>query len=429
MVDVQFEWPWHGQMRRSEVRLTVPVTASPTTPLVLLLHGTSGTIDDMGDPATHPGFNHEVVEAGVIRDRGWHEHPNVGFWSIGVDELVEVTGWEPYLNNKGFPTINYSQSAPRGPLRETATELRHLIIALGALPEFGGVANRGVVLIGHSRGGILARQVLVDLQAEDAKLRSRITTCITVHAPNTGSNLANVAVALDSAAVGWRMLWPDPQIDALLVSVHNEVGALAYHDYSVGSATLETLKAAEPVPGVAYYTFGGTRPVLFQIRGWAFTHDSSVPQVHNPPFRWRTVYQAFGSVPSPMAALPELAPGFGDVLVSADRSRLPFSRHRDNPLNHASCLWDPGLHSQVLHVLTGLDEPEPYVGSVGPNAPLDGTAIPTPVVPTSAIHEPAARSTVSPAFSVARRHAIPYHLPPWWATVPPWSGRLGPPRR
>ena len=86
MPDLPFAWNWQGA-RQSVVRTTIPVDAIPGRPVIVLLHGTSGTIDDMAAPAVHPGFNHETVPDGTFRDRGWHAQPNAGAWS------VELTVW------------------------------------------------------------------------------------------------------------------------------------------------------------------------------------------------------------------------------------------------------------------------------------------------------------------------------------------------
>jgi len=72
------------------------------------------------------------------------------------------------------------------------------------VPALEPVKNRQIVLIGHSRGGVLARQALVALSAMGAPVLSRITTCITLHAPNLGSTLANTAIAVNGAISAWR---------------------------------------------------------------------------------------------------------------------------------------------------------------------------------------------------------------------------------
>jgi hypothetical protein len=353
----------------TDVVVDTPPGAAATAPLVVLLHGTNGDINDMADPAVHPGMNFERVAELTIRNRGWHEYPNVGFWSIGLDPTVPVEGWAPFLLARGFPVLNYSQIDPRGQLPRTAAEMAGVLRAvedqrIGAanIHALEPVKDRSIVLVGHSRGGVLARQVLVDLRATGAPVLSRITRCVTLHAPNQGSTLANTAIAISGAISAWRATISGipgipvgtvlQALDSVLALIQNEVNAPAYNDYAVGSPTLSALAAAEPVPGITYFTFGGTRSVILNLRGWAFTPDSAVPQFNIPPFFWRTVYTTLFPLPPPLP-FPEVTPGVGDVLTAAPLTRLPFSVHRDNALNHAEALWDQALKVQVASILSG----------------------------------------------------------------------------
>jgi predicted esterase len=360
--DIDISWSFLGQHKSTHFVLDVPPNASPQTPLIILLHGTSGTIDDMSNPAGHPGYNYERILPGTIVDRGWHALPNIGFWALGPDGIIDVTGWAPFLAGAGFPTINYAQIGPRDLLVEPIAELRALLDAIDTDIRFEAVRDRRIVLLGHSRGGILARMVLVDMAVTGSPILARITTCITLHAPNQGSTLANTALGLAAIVGSWRvtgipLVPPELQkvalraLDGVITLIVDEAGAPAYADFAVGSPTLLLLAAAEPVPGVTYFTFGGTRPVLLTIRGWAFTPESTILLPHLPPFHWSTSYVPL--VPAPPAGLlpfPELLEG-GDVLTNSVATRLPFAFHRDNYINHAEALWDSALQIQVLAIL------------------------------------------------------------------------------
>ena len=374
MATATIPWSFLGVDMTTNVDVEVPAGASPDAPLVLLLHGTSGTEDDMAHPDVHPGMNYERVAEGTIRNRGWHEYPNVGFWSIGLDPTEPaVQGWAPFLVARNFPVLNYGQIDERERLPRTVVELLGVLMAIedqrtGAqnVPALEAVKNREIVLIGHSRGGILARQVLVDLRALGAPVLSRISTCITLHAPNLGSTLANTALAINGAISGWRTSLSSipgvpvgaafAALDTVLGLIQNEINAPAYNDYAVGSPALLALAAAEPVSGIQYFTFGGTRPVFLNLRGWAFTPDSALPQANLPPFFWRTAYTTLFPLPPPLP-FPEVMPGIGDVLTAAPLTRLPFSVHRENALNHAEALWDPALQLQVASILGGAPLP------------------------------------------------------------------------
>lgn len=355
-------WSFLGSARTTQILLDVPDSATRDAPLIILLHGTSGDMNDMSDPGAHPGLNYERIVPGTIVDRGWHEYPNVGFWSVGADKLAGVTGWAPFLSAAGFPTINYSQTKPRDVLVEPLRELGALLDAINIDGRFLPVRDRRIILIGHSRGGILARMTLVELAAASAPMLARISTCITLHAPNQGSTLANTALGLATIVASWRvtgvpLVPPELKgvalhvLDDLISLVVAEAGAPAYTDFALGSPTLLLLAAAEPVPGIMYFTFGGTRPVLLNLRGWAFTPESAVPLPHLPPFHWSAAYVPLMPLPPPGALpFPELLEG-GDLLTSSAMARLPFAVHRDNYLNHAEALWDDALKAQIIAIL------------------------------------------------------------------------------
>lgn len=408
MCDVTVDWHWQGP-RSVTVSLDIPDNAAKDAPLVVLLHGTGGDIHDMSDPAVHPRWNYERVALGTIQDRGRHDYPNVGYWSVGIDPLVPVEGWAPFLNANGFPTLNYGQVGQNGEngqngehkpfqrLPQDVAELRAILDAIEArhkggaeLPGFEPVKDRRIVMIGHSRGGIVARQALVDMAATSMSAVARISTLITLHSPNLGSTLANTAIAASNALPGWRAQLaglPAPAagvaaaiagLDHLLAMVESEASAPAYQDYSVGSPVLGAIAAAEPVPGIEYHTFGGLRPVVFNVRGWAFTLGSAIPEFQLPPFHWETGYQVLMTVPPPVLLLPELTAGIGDLLVAAPMARLPFSFHLDNWINHAEALWDPALKIQVLAILRRGPLPSSFVitcvtpDSTDPDRTIDG---------------------------------------------------------
>src|SRR5437016_6079810 len=105
IMNQQVSW----RVRSTTIVVNGAPAASDDKPIVVLLHGTSGTDADMADPATHPGLNvdHESPLDPNVIDRGWHDYPNVLFWSVGEDQIKSVTSWQSFLNGLGYPTVNY----------------------------------------------------------------------------------------------------------------------------------------------------------------------------------------------------------------------------------------------------------------------------------------------------------------------------------
>ncbi|WP_029136012.1 esterase/lipase family protein [Nakamurella lactea] len=372
--ELRFSWPDGAGTATSTAQIT-PDDSGNSLPVVVLLHGNNGDINDMRDPgATSSPYNYRRIAEETPRDHGWHWYPNLGgIWGFSTGQLMPVKGWEPSLVDAGYPTVNYSQVDHRDRLTRPAAELRALLTALDAHPMS---QDRDVVIVAHSRGGVLARLVLVDLQrdadagsVEAARVLSRVTKLVTLHTPNAGSGLANMAIETsrrlmesDARTAGsWLFNAINPvywfligrHIDALIDMIRAETDAPAYEDFRIGSPTLAALAAAEPVPGIEYYSFGGTTPFLSWLGVWQLSPLAAVPQGHTPPFHWESKYRNLTRIPPEMGGLPpELTYGEGDVLVSAARAHLPFSVRTDNSLNHAQVLWDPTVKLQVMSFLT-----------------------------------------------------------------------------
>ena len=343
----QFTWKdLDGTARRTTMRLT---PGDPGKPLVVLLHGNGGSEHDLSAPATAPGFNHDYRQSfPPPQDVGWHAYPGIGIWSFELDGLKDVLSWETALNQRGYRTVTYSQVDPRGLLARPVVQLGGLVNDL--LARF---PDTSLAFLAHSRGGLLVRKYLKD-HAEPA-LEGRVTNVITLHSPHQGSDLANLALAVNTTIAQWRAHF-GPAVDSALGWLVDEVSAPSYQELSVGGSFLTDLARDEaPFPGARYHTFGGTSPLFTRLLWWVFTADSLVPYWRWPPFHW-TIAKDEVPLNSPLLdAFPNLAPevteGAGDGLVANARARLPSTPHTTLALNHAEALWDHGLQERVLPLL------------------------------------------------------------------------------
>jgi hypothetical protein len=351
-------YTWNGVARQVTPRVTQPANDVASRPVIVLLHGLSGDSRDMSAPAKHPGLNHNRAAAyPAVREHGWRTFPGLGLWSVATDPLDEVPGWEPVLNTNGFTTVNYSQATPKGPV--TGEPLTQLAAVMGELMYDARFAGRSFVLVAHSRGGILARALLVGARRGTLPVvagrpftLARVRRLVTLHSPHQGSRLAAAGVQIDGLLNDLANAVPAPLLTGLRDFLRTEVGALAFENIAFGSAFLADLAAGEPVPGIQYATWGGTSTIFTRVRDWSFTADSARPRWHAPPFYWRTQRTEWGTLLRvDGGVVPELTHGQGDLLVADAAARLPHipaAAHHTNPINHAEALWHQSIQAQVI---------------------------------------------------------------------------------
>jgi len=356
---------WHDaaqQTHQETLQVHGDPTVDPDAPVVILLHGTNGTIDDMSNPASHPGWAYD--HATPVPDptpRGTHSYPGIGIWGWDIDNALPTPqGWQPFLDANGFLTLNYQQTQPAGSLAAPApgqtsdpvTELDAIVRAV--VSAFPG---RRIAFVTHSRGGILLRTWLI-AHGKDPAIAPHLSRVVMLAAPNQGSDIANIAVRIHTeVTVLESVLGPL----APLAWLDAQTSSPAYVDYEVHSQFLAGLAASEPVPGITIDTFGGTSPDLTRLHEWVFTLSSAIPNFHvswlsvSVTFDWETSDDTIFGVRTlandVSAGIPELSAGQGDVLVSDASARLPFSTHHTHSVNHAEALWDTNVKNDGLAVL------------------------------------------------------------------------------
>ena len=378
----------------------------PGLPLVILLHGLGGDVRDMTNPAAsvQAGFAfNRAATFSPYTDRGFNfTPPPLPISGFFIDPLTtSLTSWRSALNGAGLSTAAYSQSGST--IAADVAELTAL--ATGPLST-GPYAGLRIALVGHSRGGVLARAFLTSARTNPAlaAFLPRVTSCITLHSPHLGSGLVNAALGVDALVARVQgafaaMGIPSP---APLASIRAFTTNPTRAELAIGSGVLAAIAAGEPLPGVGYHTFGGTSTVFARVWANVFTPDSALPLPFFPfpffhhgttpipiavPLDVRSVIPQAVLFPTPVmlelvtaatllaASTPEVAPGFGDILVAAGRAHLPFSATSiNNPLNHAEALWDPTLQGQVITILSRLRIP-----TVRPTAVVGITPYPASV--------------------------------------------------
>jgi len=193
-----------------------------------------------------------------------------------------------------------------------------------------GLTKDGIILIGHSRGGLVARRYLLEGN-------SSIRALITISTPHKGTSLSKYAMYLSPFADRIEPLFSKTkgQFSSAVRRSLNFLKSEALKELLPDSPFFKILKD-KPRKGVYYLSIGGTYPTLFKISG-----------IRIPDTLCKVIPKGF--------CPPELKMGEGDGLVSAESSILPWSdEHYNYELNHASILFDKRVREKILHAIEAL---------------------------------------------------------------------------
>jgi pimeloyl-ACP methyl ester carboxylesterase len=225
------------------------------------------------------------------------------------------------LNGLGFPVLTWSQQRPAG---EAAAAFEELCEIISAYEE----TAKGLILIGHSRGGLLARK----LSDED---RLDIRAVITLAAPHHGSTIAKWADHISPVASGLKMVLDTHQKNAARSALQKIAAFLSgsgIREMLPDSGLIRSLRPY-PAPGVKTISIGGTDPSLVKIGGKPLGKILS------------------GIIPEKM--LPdELREGMGDGFVAAASSVWPgCCEHRNFHAHHAGLIFDPNVREYIRKIV------------------------------------------------------------------------------
>jgi len=226
------------------------------------------------------------------------------------------------LRVKEYPTITWSQERPAGTIDSVVVELKEVVKIAKKMTK------EGVVLIGHSRGGLIGRKYLM-------RKDKSIKVLITISTPHKGSSVAKIANYLS------------PLISVIDPFFHGgDKGSFSFSikrifDFLKSRALKELLPESHffkslkdgPCDGVYYVSVGGTDPTLFSL------YNFLIPDI-------------FEKVIPKNLYPEEIKRGKGDGLVSAESSKIPWgSEHYNFPLNHAEILFDKRVRDVLVEAM------------------------------------------------------------------------------
>jgi pimeloyl-ACP methyl ester carboxylesterase len=301
----------------------------PGKPVVVLIHGLGMNSHIWTDPdkcfvlgglapltiflTDSPGSTENKVTLGKV-------HPGIkGLWNR--------------LAAEGFSIVSWSQSQPLGPIAVAIDELKETVEwARNKWPA------EQIYLVGHSRGGLIARKYLLLKQPEN------VSGLVTICSPHAGTQMAKYGGYLTPTGSFLEKILPTESQTAVATALKRLslfLQSPAIEELSPKADFIHSI--AEPLPEkLRLLSFGGTSPALFQVY-YKFNQHTDFIALKFPDLLVRAI---------PAEFLPqELTPGSGDALVSSKSSRLTGSKHYDLPVNHVKAAFDVNIHNTVLSFL------------------------------------------------------------------------------
>jgi hypothetical protein len=384
-----------GLVRDFSWHLDAANTANAKKAVVVLLHGLGGDHNDWRNPFQDRNWPYDHQHAPEERDLGvqskpplaelpgietkFFMSPRLASNSNGVDGSDDRSWWQA-LVKAGFPVFTYSEVPElmvpfsKGPVAEFKRFMETLQQEVLTDPAY---RSRKVVILGHSRGGLIGRAFLGDpeVKANNAGRFPTVHGLITLSSPHQGSNMAlmddKVIDFLSKVQKAVPKLPNDvgnQVINMLKLKADQYVGAYG-DEIEPGSPLFKGLEAQEPIrAGVRCISVGGTSPRLLRIYLWTFTKDSLIPKKAADgklEFHWKArPIEAKGASPVPEGLplkllgleLDEISRGRGDGLTADKRCHFPpafkAEEHLSFPLSHAEELWDPKLQATISQKLS-----------------------------------------------------------------------------
>ncbi|HEY8743192.1 MAG TPA: hypothetical protein VIU62_08845 [Chloroflexota bacterium] len=342
-------------------------------PVVVLIHGIGGTAQHWTNPV------------GMDINETWlfdlAAPPPAGTTGLGMCPPYQegsVTPWSRRLGSQGMSTITWSQARPNDLLQFAVVETVALLSGLEAqvfAPYARDVAATGsdpppIILLCHSRGGLVARAALKALGGNGLP---HLRAVITLSTPHVGSYMPQLADDYNrglSQNVDFRGLTASlpgffaVRVQSLLDQVADQVregllhrfGSVAagpgYDELLPGSTALAALGQGElPLPGVRYHSFGGSDPSFVRFYLCEAGQCLALPEVS--PYLVAELSRQ-PDIAARYGGLAELDKGDSSVALSSSPWPPVYTavnQHHVSFYNHMQALVDPALQEAVLALL------------------------------------------------------------------------------
>jgi pimeloyl-ACP methyl ester carboxylesterase len=301
----------------------------PEMPVVILIHGLGMNNYFWVDPNKCFVLGGLAPLAIFLTDTAEKSDNTISFGSLDPD----IQGLWNRLKSGGFSLASWTQRQPLGPIQVAIDELK---TALDTVKNKW--PNKPIYLVGHSRGGLIARRFLLEEPTTD------IEGLITIASPHLGTGMAKFSLYLKPAGVLLEKIIPSKSkvmLTKALGRLSEFLQSPAIEELTPDSEFMASIKKNLPKQ-LRKLSFGGTSPALFQL-------IVRLPADNHKIIKFPDMLA--NAIPS--GHLPrELTPGLGDALVSATSARLPGSKHYDFPDNHVRAAYDHKIHAIILDFLS-----------------------------------------------------------------------------
>lgn len=300
----------------------------PEKPVVILIHGLGMTRHFWSDPETCQVLGGLAPLTTFLNDSP-PATPSAGIFR--GTSTASRHGFLELLTRDGFTVAAWNQTQPLGPIAVAVDELG--LVLQRVQQQWPG---KPVYLIGHSRGGLIARKYL----QENSKCK--IAGLVTLCSPHRGTRLAEFGSYLTRSGPLLARILPQKAQGALGLALQRLAIFLQ-------SQAIDELKPDSPFinsltrpPDTATLSIGGTSPALFTLylrvkygQDWKLL---SFPEILLTPL--------------PTNRLPEeLKQGAGDGLVTSTSAELPNADHYNFNVNHVQAAYSPKIQEVVRDFL------------------------------------------------------------------------------
>lgn len=247
------------------------------------------------------------------------------------------------LKELGHTIIAYSQQRPSAGIDVAVSELR------GLINRHEEYFKSGVILIGHSRGGLVAGKYI-------ASGDKRIRGLFTLATPHKGSRMAQWATYLSPLVSYINPLLPEAEKGPLAHTakkISEFLLSRAVNELLPEAPFFKTLENVHPA-GVHCLSIGGNDPTLFIVYSTLYEElgEHGESRYISRPEKLFSIPEFLEKIVPGKLFPEEMKKGLGDGLVTAESARLPYAdEHFDFGVNHAGILFEAGVRAALIRAL------------------------------------------------------------------------------